>query len=92
MSKKLTGNKTQKIPIGEIEESYLLVNFDWEIKPSKRTEECHGTHEIDESEVWYKIQSLSVYFNDSFAYYLDIKKLESKQESAIEQVLTVYED
>ena len=91
MSKKLTGNKSQKIPIGEIEGSYLLVKFDWEIKPSKRIEDFHGSHEIDESEVWYKIQSILVYFKNSFTYELDIKKLESKQESAIEQVLSIYE-
>ena len=89
--KKLTGNKTQKIPIGEIEGSYLLVNFDWEIKPSKRTEECHGTHEIDESEVWYKVCSIFIYLNYTLFYELDVKKLESKQESAIEQVLSIYE-
>ena len=92
MSKKLTGNKNQKIPIGEIEGSYLLVNFYWEIKPNKRVEEGHGLHEIDESEVWYKIQSISVYFDNSFAYELDVKKLENKQESAIEQVLNIYEN
>lgn len=87
--KTLNGNKTQKIPIGEIKDSYLLVNFDWNLNAAKRTEECHGTHEIDESDVEFDIIGISVWVGGVAIQSLGKTKLTPKMLSAIEEVLTI---
>ena len=90
--KKLTGNKEQKIPIGDISDSYLLVNFDWEVARHPTTkEQGHGEHEINQDEVSYEIQMVSVFIVGVITSYYRNSELTNKQKSAIEQVLSIYE-
>lgn len=90
MSKKLTGNKTQKIPIGDSEDCYLLVNFDWEvIKHPKRTEECHGLHEFNEDDINYSIQSIHINLCGTDFPRLNLFDLSEQQLSAIENLLSI---
>ena len=88
--KKTTGNKSQKIPIGDTEDCYLLVNFDWDvIKHPKRTEDFHGSHEFSEDEVNYKIISMEIHFANKFYMYVTNYVLNQSQESAIENLLSI---
>ena len=90
MLKTLTGNKTQKIQIGDTEDCYLLVNFDWEIiKHPHAIEDCHGTHEINQDEVVYSIKEIELHIANQFFTYLDKYKLNSKQDTAIENLLSI---
>ena len=90
MPKTLTGNKEQKIPIGDTEDCYLLVNFDWEvIKHPKRKEDFHGQHEFNEDEVNYSIQSIHVNLCGTDFPSLNLFNLSEQQLSAIENLLSI---
>lgn len=90
MPKKQTGNKEQKIPVGDTEDCYLLVNFDWEvIKHPKRIEECHGSYRFNEDEVNYSIQSIHVNLCSTDFPPLNLFNLSEQQLSAIENLLTI---
>ena len=88
--KKLTGNKTQKIPIGDSEDCYLLVNFDWEvIKHPKHVIECHGLHEFSEDDVIFFINYASVHLCNSPIKTWMKDELDFFQRTAIENLLSI---
>lgn len=90
MPKKQTGNKEQKIPIGDTEDCYLLVNFDWEvIKHHKRIEDFYGSHEFNEDEVNYTINFASVWLGNAIVKTWGKDELTPLQLLAIENLLTI---
>jgi hypothetical protein len=90
--KKTTGNKSQKIPIGDTEDCYLLVNFDWEVtKHPPAIEEMHGMHEINEDEIVFAIKEIELYIANRFFTYLNKHNLSSKQDTSIENLLSIFD-
>ena len=90
--KRTTGNREQKIPIGDTEDCYLLVNFDWEvIKHPPAIEDCHGEHIINQDEVIYSIKEIELHIANQFFSYLNKHNLNSKQDTAIENLLSIFD-
>ena len=87
---KITGSKTQNIPIGDTNDCYLSVNFDYEIiKYPTREEDFHGGHWFNEDEINYSIQFIQLFIANSIVEKWDKKELDIEHLSSIESLLTI---